>query len=191
MSGQVEFNALVLAGGKSSRMRQAKHQLSYLGKSFLEHTTNLLSAISPKQIYISGNNIEGAIPDLLDDIGPLAGIHAVTKQSNLSLLVLAIDTPLIRPTDLQRLIDVAIENTKCAAYHGSPIPCFLNKDSHYIDIVEEMIETHTQPKDLSLYTLCKKTNAIMLPNESVNLSNINTPEQYERLLAGEVYIDDQ
>lgn len=82
----LEAAAVVLAGGKSTRMGEDKALLNVTGRRMLEGTVRLLSAVFT-EIFISANdnsyddlNIK-VIPDDFKGSGPLGGIHAALKYS--------------------------------------------------------------------------------------------------------------
>ncbi len=175
------YSALILAGGKSSRMGMDKRNLMYKGSTLLNCTLNLLKQLTPSNIFISGNDIEGGIQDIVQDIGPIAGIHAASKRTKESLLVLPIDMPMLQPSDCLQLIKIAQEHARCTTFKGSPLPCFLHHASSYHEVIEEIINTYSSARDLSLYTMTQKLNAILIDSEQVDLSNINKPQDYEKL----------
>lgn len=101
----------VLIGGASSRMGKAKHLLSHNGRTWLEHTVELLQQHC-EQVVIVGL---GAVPDevsqhprLADSPGvegPMAGLLAAMRWRPLvSWLVAACDLPAVSPQALQWLL---------------------------------------------------------------------------------------
>lgn len=95
------FTAVLLAGGKSTRMGRDKATLLIEGVSLWQHQLAKLRALAPSEVFISGP-LDGpwrgagieAVEDLLPGQGPLAGLHAALRRmSHDWLLVLAIDLP--------------------------------------------------------------------------------------------------
>jgi len=96
------FYGLILAGGKSSRMKQPKWALSYHGKTQIEKCLDLLSPRCSK-IFISSRpeqQISKQIPGITEiydkyaDIGPMSGIiSAMQTHPRAAWLVLACDLP--------------------------------------------------------------------------------------------------
>ena len=83
------FTAILLCGGKSSRMGQDKALLRFeaspyrwqgMAPTLLEHQQLLLIHAGASEIVLSGSR-DGAIADHWPDKGPLAGIHACLSQS--------------------------------------------------------------------------------------------------------------
>ncbi|WP_371194791.1 molybdenum cofactor guanylyltransferase [Glaciecola sp. SC05] len=176
-----DFNALILAGGKSLRMGTEKHALIYKGATLLEHTQKLIASLSPKNVYISGKDIDGAIPDVFKNKGPIAGIHAVSKRTPDSLLVVPIDMPLIQPQDLMRLVQAGFSHARSCVFEGTPIPCFLHTDSDFVAIAENMAMANLRARDRSLFSLMRRLDALQLPISDANLANVNTPEEFDNL----------
>ena len=97
----MEFSAVILAGGRSSRMQRDKAFLPCRGTTLLAWQLELARGLGPTEIFISGRADAdyGALglPVLLDrfaDLGPLAGVErALGESRSPSLLVLAVDLP--------------------------------------------------------------------------------------------------
>lgn len=108
----MNFSAVILAGGKSSRMGRDKAFLELDGQTLLSRQVQIVRTAGAKEIFISGrpdvdySNFD--CPVLLDkfsDIGPLAGIErALAEASSPLVLVLAVDMPNLTTEFLQKLI---------------------------------------------------------------------------------------
>jgi molybdopterin-guanine dinucleotide biosynthesis protein A len=107
----MRFSAVVLAGGRSSRMQRDKAFLPCRGTTLLARQVELVRALVPEEIFISGRADAdyGALglPVLLDrfaDLGPLAGVErALGEACSPLLLVLAVDLPEMTADLLRRL----------------------------------------------------------------------------------------
>src|SRR5476651_1092157 len=96
------FSAVVLAGGRSTRMGSDKALLSLPGSDLLlwQRQVRVLEELKPEEIFWSGAARPGLpenlrlIADEVENAGPLAGISACLNllESDL-LVVLAIDLP--------------------------------------------------------------------------------------------------
>jgi len=111
-----DITAIILAGGKSSRMGSDKALLQIGGRTVIEGIVGLLQSLFPK-ILLSANSPREYeflnIPLVLDvyrGVGPLAGIHAALSRSATEKnLLISCDLPLMsremigcvtsRPTD--------------------------------------------------------------------------------------------
>ena len=97
----MRFSAVILAGGRSSRMQRDKAFLPCRGTTLLARQVGLVRELAPEEIFISGRaeTDYGAfgLPVLLDrfaDLGPLAGVErALGEAQGPLLLVLAVDLP--------------------------------------------------------------------------------------------------
>ena len=109
----MKFSAVILAGGKSSRMGRDKAWLLLDGKPLLARQIALVRELAPEEIFISGRacvdySLFGyrVLMDRYPDAGPLAGIAAGLEASSSPLvLVLAVDMPDMTSGALRRLLE--------------------------------------------------------------------------------------
>jgi len=107
----MQCSAVILAGGRSSRMQRDKAFLPCRGTTLLARQVGLVRELAPAEVFISGRADAdyGAfgLPVLLDrfsDLGPLAGIErALGETHSPLLLVLAVDLPDMTADFLRRL----------------------------------------------------------------------------------------
>ncbi len=109
----MNFSAVILAGGKSSRMGRDKAWLKVGGKTLLARQIRLTKEVGAEEIFISGR--EGVdyaafgcrvLKDNFPNAGPLAGIEsALGLISTPLLLVLAVDLPEMNVGFLRRLLE--------------------------------------------------------------------------------------
>lgn len=104
------FSAVLLAGGRSSRMGRDKAEILLPGGRPLwcRQLDDVLRPLNPAEVFLSGPARAGLPPDvraLADDLpglGPLSGIAAALGAIRTPLLiVLAVDLPLMTPTFFQ------------------------------------------------------------------------------------------
>ncbi|HEX8678793.1 MAG TPA: molybdenum cofactor guanylyltransferase [Chthoniobacterales bacterium] len=108
------FSAVLLAGGKSSRMGRDKAFVEIDGVPLWQRQLRLLEQLAPAEIYLAGPPREEwndaactVIPDAQEDSGPLAGIVSALRRSRTPLLLaLAVDLPNITSDYLERLLDL-------------------------------------------------------------------------------------
>ncbi|MCD4828191.1 MAG: molybdenum cofactor guanylyltransferase [Candidatus Cloacimonetes bacterium] len=92
---------VILAGGKSARLKQDKVLLPLNGETLIERTFNTLSGIFHSIIIVSGNqDIQSVISDsvIVEDIypgcGPLGGLHTALHNANgQAVFIVACDMP--------------------------------------------------------------------------------------------------
>jgi FdhD protein len=109
------FDALLLAGGRSSRLGQDKAFVSWRGHPLYAVQLRKLALLSPDNIYLSARP-EQPFPEVLSgvtrladdipDLGPLGGLLAGFRASTAErVLVLAVDLPLIEEAFLSELVE--------------------------------------------------------------------------------------
>jgi molybdopterin-guanine dinucleotide biosynthesis protein A len=106
------LDAVVLAGGQSTRMGQDKAWLPFRGHPLIAHQIETVRQIRPGEILVSGRRgtdygqLECRIlQDEVANRGPLEGIRqALSTASADLLLVLAVDMPLMTTAFLTRLV---------------------------------------------------------------------------------------
>ena len=101
LQSSLSFSAVLLAGGRSSRMGRDKALLPLAGGQLLwERQLSILQALGPAELLISGPERAGfaatarVIADRKPGLGPLAGIAAALVAATHPLVVvLAVDLP--------------------------------------------------------------------------------------------------
>jgi FdhD protein len=95
-----DVTAVILAGGRSSRMLSNKALLPYRGGRFIEAIHRLLHAIFPEVILVTNNPEQyeflpcRKVPDLYEGMGVLAGIHSgLYHSSKQAIFAVACDMP--------------------------------------------------------------------------------------------------
>lgn len=107
------FVAGILAGGRSTRMGSNKATILVEGRTLLERQVALVRTLAPAEILISvrasGPRVPAgtrAVPDGVQDQGPLAGICALLRAAaGRPLLVLAVDMAGMTGPVLAHLLD--------------------------------------------------------------------------------------
>ena len=103
------ITAVILAGGKSTRMKQDKALVELNGKTLLNHQIDNLSPIF-KEIIISANTNYNCdykiINDIEKDKGPIGGIYSILQNINTEkAFIIAVDMPYITEDIITKLID--------------------------------------------------------------------------------------
>ena len=175
---------IILAGGQSSRMGENKAFLTLKNDTMLSHCQSLLQQCNLEKVEISGSN-SGGVADLVEQGGPLAGIHALIKKYQpRSVLVLPIDMPFITPKHLQELkLKGSLANRACH-YEKCSLPAFIPVNALLCQFLDEEF---TSPRFLasgkgpSFKQVFKLANAISIEqNDRQVLVNTNTPDEWQQ-----------
>ena len=112
--------AVLLAGGKSSRMGRDKSALLVNGEPLWQRQLAVLRATNPTELFISGKS-DGPyancgveiLADEFPDCGPLGGIAtALRRCTSERLLVLAVDMPAMTADFLRSLLEESQRTAK-------------------------------------------------------------------------------
>jgi molybdopterin-guanine dinucleotide biosynthesis protein A len=186
------FTAVLLAGGKSTRMGRDKAGVVVGGEPLWQRQLATLCTCGPRELFISGRP-EGpyagagaeVIADATPGLGPLAGLEAALRRANCPLvLVLAIDLPAMTAEFLSSLIREAARDEiggvpsdgdflepLAAVYprtcHELAAECLQSNDRsmrHFIRLATE--RGQLRPRPLS-------------PDERLLFKNVNRPEDLD------------
>jgi molybdopterin-guanine dinucleotide biosynthesis protein A len=113
----MSLTAIILCGGRSSRMGQDKGLLRFGKETMLQRICRIASEIADHVIVVGRRDQDATtVHDVVEDQGPLAGVAAGLASSKSDLnLVIACDMPLIRAQVLQRLVSMIEDHDACVA----------------------------------------------------------------------------
>ena len=183
-----EITAVILAGGKSSRMNgKDKGLMNFRGQELIRH---VLRVVEPRVsgVLISANrNIElyenfgKVIMDELEDFqGPLAGVSSALKVCFTPyLLVLPCDSPLIDEELIDNLISRMGETEVdiCVAHDGSIMHAtFAIIDAKLGKSLEEFLENGG--RKMALWYRQHSIERIDVSSQLEVLTNLNRPEDF-------------
>ena len=183
------LNALILIGGKSTRMGTDKSQLIYHKQPQLKHLFNLLKEILPEEnIYFSVRDHEQlkekrVIVDTYPDLGPFGAIYAAFEQDNIkSWLVLAVDIPFINTRILNLLINNRNPSKIATTFQGKnkkyPEPLITIWEPKVIPLLKENL----LQKNYSLVNLLRQNEVEIIPINKRLLKNVNTKKAYQKII---------
>lgn len=180
---------LVLAGGRSTRMRRDKATLSYQGQSQLDRAMELLDS-HVDQAFVSVRADQRADPararyaqvvDAYEGLGPIAGIAAAQAlKPGAAWLVLACDLPYLNAATLAYLVSHRDSTRIATAYRSShdglPEPlCAIFEARSAAPILERVNSGKSCPRKFLI-----QSDALLLEQPDPRaLDNINTPEEYD------------
>jgi molybdenum cofactor guanylyltransferase len=179
---------LVLAGGRSTRMRRDKAGLSYGGRAQLERAVTLLTPYVG-HAYVSvradqtGEALRARFAQIVDtraNLGPIAGLLAAqARHPQVAWLVLACDLPLLDEVTLGHLLRARAPQRLATAYRSShdglPEPlCAIWEPRSREPLAAYVAAGRDCPRR---FLLSADTELIDEPNPGA-LDNVNTPEEY-------------
>jgi molybdopterin-guanine dinucleotide biosynthesis protein A len=184
---------LVLAGGRSTRMRADKAALAYQGQTQLERAMAQLEALLPRA-FVSVRPDQADDPlrarfarivDRHENIGPIAGVLAAqAEHPQAAWLVLACDLPLLDRASLEHLVHARDPARLATAYRSShdglPEPlCAIYEPASAAPLRAHLAAGRNCPRK---FLLSADAKIIEEPNPRA-LDNINTPEEYGHAMA--------
>jgi len=179
---------LVLAGGRSSRMKQDKATLAYHGRTQLEWAMDLIApfvdrafvSVRPDQTRDPARAKFPQIVDTQENLGPIAGIMAAqTQHPDAAWLVLACDLPFLDAATLKHLVWAREPDRVATAYRSShdglPEPlCAIYEPASRAAILAHVESGKNCPRK---FLIRSEAHLIEEPNPRA-LDNVNTPEEY-------------
>ena len=190
-----EVTAIILAGGKSSRMGRNKAFIKLKGKTFIEKIIATLKSIFDEVIIVT-NEIEKlkglkvrVVKDIVPNRGPLSGIHSGLVNSKTPInFVVACDMPFLNPVVINQMVRIANGydavvagsngrlETLCAVYNNKLIP---------------LLEENLISGNYTLSAILRKSNLKVIGEKELkrfggtrrDFLNINDNKQLRRILA--------
>jgi molybdenum cofactor guanylyltransferase len=184
---------LVLAGGRSTRMRTDKAALLYAGRSQLERAMELIAA-HVERAYVSvradqaEDPLRARFPQIRDqheNLGPIAGLLAAqAAHPQAAWLVLACDLPLLDAATLGHLVRCRAPARSATAYRSShdglPEPlCAIWEPRSATALAAYVARGRQCPRR---FLLGADALVIDEPNPQA-LDNVNTPEDYRSVMS--------
>ena len=170
----MNFAAIILAGGRSSRMGRDKALLEWQGQPLYKRAQALAQNLGAGQLFVSGSQV-GGLPDRYPDQGPLAGIEACLQKAETDwVLVLPVDMPQLRAQTLAPLV----AQREAAYLANSPLPAWLPNSARVRDWLERQLADPAGER--SVKSLLRFSEARSVPCEDP-LDNCNTPEEWQAL----------
>lgn len=183
---------VVLAGGKSTRMRQDKALLKFRGTYLLQHQFSLLEKYLGKgNVLVSGDRPDFPhVRDLSSGLGPLEGlrsvcIHLLRIRKFESLLVVPVDMPFISDANFRRLIDhkTKLDITKFQRQRLPVVVYDINKILNGVEAIRESFNAFSQAF-FSFDRLFMQLQVDEIPAEDDGcFTNMNTPEDWNAALS--------
>jgi len=186
------LHALVLAGGRSRRMKKDKGLLNYHGKAQRAYAYELLQSLGIEQVYMSCradqlNELSAdfaTLSDKLEGLGPFGGIaSAFQAQPDAAWLVIACDLPFLSEKSLSYLISHR-NPSKIATSFQSPVNEFpeplitIWEPRSYPVLLHFLSMGYSCPRKV----LINSDIELLQAPDGEELTNVNRPEEYEAAL---------
>ncbi|WP_400191576.1 NTP transferase domain-containing protein [Hymenobacter sp. B81] len=183
---QAPLRGLVLAGGRSQRMREDKSRLRYHGREQQEHAAALLAPFC-QDVWVSCRPEQAGtlptglrpLPDQFLDLGPMGGIlSAFRHDPNAAWLVVACDLPFLSADTLDYLVR--------HRHPGRVATAFQSPDNEFPEPLITIWEPRSYPAVLQFLALGYSCPRKVLINSAIErlqapappeLRNVNTPEE--------------
>lgn len=188
-----DITALVLCGGKSSRMSGLDKGLVELnGSAMILHTLQQLSGLLPR-IFISANQNQAkyqnlgypVIADVKPDSGPLAGIlSAMQTVTSRYLLITPCDTPFISRNICLRLIQARKKSDSLiqVAHDGKQLQTLHALLDLTDGILQYSLEDYLETdRKVQLWYEQNQFNAVDCSDLAGQFKNINTPDELNNI----------
>lgn len=185
-------SAVILAGGKSTRMGFDKQLLQVQDESIVLHLATLLKTRF-SDIMVSSSTPElyeqvevRVIEDIHGGIGPLAGIHAALSNAKSEcVFVIACDMPYLELPYLDFMMGEMAKGAydACVTQRGDHLEVF---HSFYCRSALGVLETELAQGRYSVQRFTRQIDALVIPEASAApflpgwraFTNLNTPEEY-------------
>lgn len=176
------MKAIVLAGGKSSRMGQDKALMKINGKAMMQYVIDNLSQAFG-EVFISGNRLDypvsmKVIKDVNEQKGPMGGIRSALAYCGQDIFVCSCDMPFVSPELIRNMLQRKEEGKiSIAQYSGKIYPVLGIYPYAVLEALTESIEND----DLKMTRFLEQQNTRYIQyDESFKhqFLNINTPENF-------------
>ncbi len=185
MTKNIFFTGLILANGKSSRLKTNKIFVEINNKQLWQYSYDLLKKFTTKIIITSRyKNFKCSNCIISDDFfknkGPLAGIATALIISKNDLIVLPADMPFIDEQTVKKLINLHLPQHITIATHNNLIePLVGIYPKTCLKTILNLLQNNIL-KVRNLFTICP-VQLCHFSDERL-FTNINTPEDLKNLL---------
>ena len=188
----MRFMGIILAGGKSTRMKCDKANLSWHGQSLLNRQIEIVSLlVGPENTYVSGKReLANSISDIDENLGPLEGLRTVlssiySANKYDAAIVLPVDMPLLSVEQLRKLMILSPE-CEVTCFAGYQLPAvFCNLQNVIAQLTklkaQTAVDSRIKYSFKNLYKqLIVKTVDTLATSDFINT---NTPEEWQNALS--------
>ena len=177
------MKAIILAGGKSSRMGQDKASMILGGKTVIQHVIDNLFFVF-EEIFISGNHSnyqisKGIIKDVTTQKGPMGGIRSALEFCQEDIFVCSCDMPFVSSDLIENILQKKVEyRINVVRFDEKIYPVVGIYPFSILTDLKKTIESG----NLRMTSFLEQQNAHYIDFEDSfehQLLNINTPENFK------------
>ena len=175
-----DWRAVLLAGGRSSRMGTDKAMLPWGDGTLLTHMHDVLSAAGADRVIVSGDRpAVGGVPDVLPDTGPMGALAQLAPRlEDGAWLIVPVDMPLLS----QGLIDALLSTrTTCACVEDHMLPMVLRTDDRVRAVMSDIGSRSGRERSLRALQQSLRVEHLPAAPWQRALRNCNTPDDWARL----------
>lgn len=188
MKQSKKITAIILAGGKSSRMGKDKGSLILNGSSFLHRIIEIVKPITNNIIIVSNSpdhDVKGykRVNDLIENSGPLAGLYSGLFHSTTPFnIVLSCDIPFLRTSILELLINQIDDDTDVVQIesHSKTMPLIAIYKKECMNLCLKLLNTGERRLRVAVKQF-KTKNIPLDPSFDRYISNVNTIQELNKL----------
>lgn len=175
-----DWRAVLLAGGRSSRMGTDKAMLPWGAGTLIAHMHALLLTAGARQVVVSGHRPEfDGVPDAQPGTGPMGALAQLAPQlQEGQWLVVPIDMPLLTVELVHALLSV---DAACACVEDHPLPMALRLDAGVRAVLADIGAREGRVRSLRALHERLRATYVPAPPWREALRNGNTPEEWDAL----------
>ena len=173
-------SAILLTGGRSTRMGTDKAALPFGDGTLLSVQLEKLRALGITDVLISGYG-DGMVPDDMPGCGPLGGLAAcLPRIRNRCALVLSVDVPLVSETVLRCLIEAHTGGVTLLRHADRTEPLIAVYDAALGEAARRLLREGKR----AVRALLDEADCRVLDTDAdeAQFLNCNTPEEYRTAL---------
>ena len=183
--------AVILVGGKSSRMGKEKYALNYHGIDQLNYLSQIISSIFG-EFYISCSKEQASSLEHYNNLiidsekfgnnGPFTAILSAFDKLKSALFVIGCDYPFIDESDIKKLISNRDKNCNATCFENytqqfpEPLITIYEYSCHDL-LLNQFIEGNFSLRRFLLNTTIK----MICPTKKISIKSIDTKEEYESI----------
>lgn len=171
------WRAVLLAGGRSSRMGTDKALLPWGNGTLLTHMRGMLVDAGAVEVIVSGDRPDvGGVPDATRDTGPMGALSQLASRlTDGEWIVVPVDMPLLSTDLLHALLAV---DAACACVEGHSMPMMLRVDERMRTLMHAVGARAGRERSLRALQQGIVTQHLPAARWQQALCNCNTPEEW-------------